>query len=91
MTDLERAARLALAALELDDTETVVACNARHALREALASSLSYEGFKAVQEGMRNAAEDAYFDARPQLENDTARRLFCAGFDRGYAAGASGV
>ena len=43
--------------------------------------SESYEKFAAIREGHRNAAEDAWFKAIPDLD---ARQAFCRGFDAGY-------
>jgi hypothetical protein len=44
----------------------------------------------AVKEGERNAAADTYFKARhPMLDTAHNRRIFEAGFDRGYDAAAS--
>jgi hypothetical protein len=42
----------------------------------------SYEKFAAIREGYRNAAEDAWFKAIPNLE---PRQAFCRGFDAGYS------
>ena len=34
----------------------------------------------------RNSAENAYFDARPQIDSGDRRRVFDAGFERGWKA-----
>lgn len=49
-----------------------------------------YEHSKAISEGARNAAADAYFAARAWMMDTAAnRRLFEAGFDRGWDAAPS--
>lgn len=65
-----KSTRALIAALEQPAVEPVVGYELRHAIKQ----------------GERNAAEDAYFEARPAQDNPTFRRLFCAGFDRGYDA-----
>jgi len=48
-------------------------------------NKLGYEHEKAHKEGERNAASEAYFKARALiLDTPKNRRLFEAGFDRGY-------
>lgn len=48
------------------------------------------ESLLAIMEGERNAATDAYFNARPQLRRSIEQeRLFEAGFLRGFTAGRS--
>ena len=38
----------------------------------------------AVMEGERNASEQAYFKARPQIDTGGNHQLFRAGFERGF-------
>jgi hypothetical protein len=46
---------------------------------------IGYEKYAAIREGHRNASEEAYFAARPDLPLTTAMlKLFRDGFDRGY-------
>lgn len=40
----------------------------------------------AAREGEQNAAEDRYFDARGEFAGPQSRRIFCAGFQRGWDA-----
>lgn len=40
----------------------------------------------ALREGMQAGAEAEYFDARPHLDNNDRRRVFGAGFQRGWDA-----
>jgi hypothetical protein len=42
----------------------------------------SYEVFSAIREGHRNAAEEVWFNAIPNLD---PRQAFCRGFDAGYS------
>ena len=46
-----------------------------------VAQPVGYEHFAAIREGHRNAAEDAWFQAIPNME---PRRAFQVGFDAGY-------
>jgi hypothetical protein len=46
-----------------------------------VAQPVGYEHFAAIREGHRNAAEDAWFQAVPNID---PRRAFQAGFDAGY-------
>ena len=48
------------------------------------AGSVDAERARCIQDGEKVAACDAYFDARPQIDNTDRRRVFEAGFDRGY-------
>lgn len=51
------------------------------------AAPAGYEHQKAIQEGERIGASDAYFAARSEmLDTHGRRKAFEAGFDRGYAA-----
>lgn len=43
-----------------------------------------YEKEVAQRESDRNSAEDAYFEARPQIDCIDRRRVFEAGFDRAW-------
>lgn len=43
-----------------------------------------YERRMAIREAEANAAEEAYFSARPELDNKEARRLFSHAFARGW-------
>lgn len=45
---------------------------------------MGYELDRATMEAQRNAAEDAYFDARPQLDLHDRRKVFDAGYERGW-------
>jgi hypothetical protein len=46
---------------------------------------IGYEKYAAIREGHRNASEETYFAARPDLPLTTAMlKLFRDGFDRGY-------
>jgi hypothetical protein len=46
---------------------------------------IGYEKYTAIREGHRNASEETYFAARPDLPLTTAMlKLFRDGFDRGY-------
>lgn len=38
----------------------------------------------ATMEAARNAAEDAYFKARPQIDCNDRRKVFEAGYERGW-------
>lgn len=40
----------------------------------------------AIREGEQNAAESTYFDNRPQIDTNDRRRVFSAGFQRGWDA-----
>lgn len=40
----------------------------------------------ALREGAQAAAEEAYFDPRPQVDTADRRRVFSAGFQRGWDA-----
>jgi hypothetical protein len=63
---------------------------ARAAIKQALeqpapVQPIGYEKYAAIREGHRNASEEAYFAARPDLPLTTAMlKLFRDGFDRGY-------
>jgi hypothetical protein len=46
-----------------------------------------YERYNALREGHCIAAKDAYFDARPPLDNFSHRSIFEKGFNRGYDRG----
>lgn len=41
---------------------------------------------RAVMQGEQNAASEAYFEPRPALDFLPARRVFDAGFERGWEA-----
>ena len=45
---------------------------------------MGYELDRAAMEAGRNAAEDAYFDARPQIDCNDRRKVFDAGYERGW-------
>jgi hypothetical protein len=54
-------------------------------VRSAPVQPIGYEKYAAIREGHRNASEEAYFAARPDLPLTTAMlKLFRDGFDRGY-------
>ena len=55
------------------------------AAQPASVQPIGYEKYAAIREGHRNASEEAYFAARPDLPLTTAMlKLFRDGFDRGY-------
>ena len=55
------------------------------AAQPAPVQPIGYEKYAAIREGHRNASEEAYFAARPDLPLTTAMlKLFRDGFDRGY-------
>ena len=68
---------------ELQDKAITVA---KQALAQpAPVQPIGYEKYAAIREGHRNASEEAYFAARPDLPLTTAMlKLFRDGFDRGY-------
>ena len=45
---------------------------------------MGYELDRATMEAGRNAAEDAYFNARPQIDCNDRRKVFAAGYERGW-------
>lgn len=47
---------------------------------------MSYELRRAAMEAARNGAEDAYFEARPQIDCNDRRKVFDAGFERAWEA-----
>ena len=48
-----------------------------------------YEKSVAKLEGDRNKSSDEYFSARPHIDNHIMRKIFDAGFERGYKAALS--
>ncbi len=48
---------------------------------------MGYERLNALREGEQNSAEDDYFNARPENDTPTLRRMFCQGFERGFHKG----
>ena len=57
------------------------------AAQPAPVQPVGYEKYAAIREGHRNACEETYFAARPDLPLTTAMlKLFRDGFDRGYDA-----
>jgi hypothetical protein len=42
-----------------------------------------------TKEGERHDSEFAYFDARSESDTKSNRKIFCAGFDRGFDAAMS--
>ncbi len=48
---------------------------------------MCYERINALREGEQNKAEDEYFNARPENDTPTLRKLFCHGFERGFHKG----
>lgn len=55
------------------------------AAQPAPVQPIGYEKYVAIREGHRNASEETYFAARPDLPLTTAMlKLFRDGFDRGY-------
>ena len=56
-----------------------------HLALAAPVQPIGYEKYTAIREGHRNASEETYFAARPDLPLTTAMlKLFRDGFDRGY-------
>ena len=47
---------------------------------------MGYELWRATMEAARNSAEDAYFEARPQIDCNDRRKVFDAGFERAWDA-----
>ena len=47
-------------------------------------NTMGYELERAMLEAERNAAVDAYIEARPQLDSIHNRRIFEAGFERAW-------
>ena len=45
---------------------------------------MGYELDRATMEAGRNAAEDAYFEARPQIDCNDLRKVFDNGYERGW-------
>jgi hypothetical protein len=45
---------------------------------------MGYELRRATMEAARNSAEDAYFEARPQIDSSDRRKVFDAGFERAW-------
>ena len=45
---------------------------------------MGYELDRTTMESGRNAAEDAYFEARPQIDCNDRRKVFDAGYERGW-------
>lgn len=52
----------------------------------AQGDALTYEQSYAIRQGHEIASSDAYFEARPQIDNNDRRGVFRAGFDRGWDA-----
>ena len=52
----------------------------------AQGDALTYEQSYAIRQGHEIASSDAYFEARPQIDNNDRRSVFRAGFDRGWDA-----
>lgn len=48
---------------------------------------MDYERLNALREGEQNKAEDDYFNARPENDTTTLRKMFCNGFERGFHKG----
>lgn len=55
----------------------------------AQGDALTYEQSYAIRQGHEIASSDAYFEARPQIDNNDRRGVFRAGFDRGWDAARS--
>lgn len=54
--------------------------------QQPVSAEADRERFLAIREGHHNAAEREYFDARPQIDTGDRRRVFYAGFCKGYDA-----
>ena len=48
---------------------------------------MDYERLTALRESEQNRAEDDYFNARPENDTPTLRKMFCNGFERGFHKG----
>lgn len=62
---------------------------APHPAPVAQGDALTYEQQWAIRQGHEIAASDSYFDARPQIDNNDRRKVFEAGFERGWDAARS--
>lgn len=49
-----------------------------------LPEALDYERAHAIRQGNEIAASDGYFGARPQIDTNDRRKVFQAGFERGW-------
>lgn len=63
-----------------------VTCAAARAPAESVGrdAELNYEQRHAIRQGHEIAASDGYFEARPQIDNNDRRKVFQAGFERGW-------
>lgn len=50
------------------------------------AARLTAEQEHAIRQGHEIAASDGYFEARPQIDSNDRRKVFQAGFERGWDA-----
>ena len=50
------------------------------------AARLTYEQAHAIRQGHEISASDGYFEARPQIDSNDRRKVFQAGFERGWDA-----
>ena len=50
------------------------------------AARLTYEQAHAIRQGHEISASDGYFEARPQIDSSDRRKVFQAGFERGWDA-----
>lgn len=56
------------------------------ARKQGGAARLTYEQAHAIRQGHEIAASDGYFEARPQIDSNDRRKVFQAGFERGWDA-----
>lgn len=76
--------------LRRDLKSAVLSAFLRHdAAHPAAPVALIYEQHHAIRQGHEISSSDAYFDARPQIDNNDSRKVFAAGFVRGWDAARS--
>lgn len=54
--------------------------------QEAPEALTDFEHHHAIRQGHEIAASDGYFEARPQIDSNDRRKVFQAGFERGWDA-----
>lgn len=88
MVNCTRAIERELAAARSQPTteESLVVAGAQP-VREPLTSEQHF----AIREGHQIAAVDAYFSARPQIDSNDRRKVYEAGFQRGFDTAAHGI
>lgn len=70
----------------IEAAKAALAAQAQEAAPVAQGDALTYEQQRAIRQGHEIAASDSYFDARPQIDNNDRRKVFEAGFERGWDA-----